>query len=92
LHYIREQFIALHSSPILENLSQFFLQRFTHLPPHLQNSKRAVRQKNKNSENAASHHSLAEIEARKREMLFRQVPTKGELDLSVVKDSVYFFS
>jgi hypothetical protein len=25
-------------------------------------------------------------------MLFRQVPTKGSLDLAVVKDSIYFFS
>jgi hypothetical protein len=32
------------------------------------------------------YHSLAEIEARRREMLFRQVPNKGDLDLSVVKD------
>ena len=33
-----------------------------------------------------------ELEEKKREMLFRQVPEKGKLDLNVVNQSVYFFS
>ena len=32
------------------------------------------------------------VEVKKREMLFDNIPKKGDLDLDVVKDSVYFFS
>jgi DNA-directed RNA polymerase len=101
----REQFISLHSSPILENLSQFFLQRFTHIPPHLRSTKKTAKNSRpekmpcpasgdgaEDERRPAASYSLAEIETRKREMLFRQVPTKGSLDLAVVKDSIYFFS
>ena len=94
----REQFISLHSSPILENLSQFFLQRFvqpgttTTTAVATRSATKSKQQQEEEGETAAPSYSLAEIEAKKREMLFRQVPAKGQLDLSVVRDSVYFFS
>ena len=69
----RDQFVALHSHPILEDLSQSFLHKFVHL-----------------SETEIPKES--ETAKKKREMLFKNLPSKGELDLNVVKDSVYFFS
>ena len=122
LAWNRDQFVALHSSPILENLSHFFLRKFAHIPSsHMAVIKTATSPKENHdppAERGARAHdltpadsgaralsssprppaknsksySLAEIEARKRELLFRQVPAKGSLDLNVVKDSVYFFS
>ena len=71
----REQFVALHSHPILEDLSQSFLHKFVHLPETEMSSEKDI-----------------EIEKRKREILFKKLPTKGELQLNVVKNSVYFFS
>ena len=65
----RENFVNLHSQPILDDLSRHFEESyisFDALP---------------------SDHVLA-----KAQILFRQVPEKGELDLEVVKDSIYFFS
>ena len=35
---------------------------------------------------------LAVIEKEKRQMLFRELPKKGDLDLNVVKESTFFFS
>ena len=32
------------------------------------------------------------LESKKQEHLFRNVPAKGDLDLEVVKNSIYFFS
>ena len=42
--------------------------------------------------NGADVMTPLELEERKREMLFKQVPEKGKLDLNVVNQSVYFFS
>ena len=33
-----------------------------------------------------------QMDVKKREMLFSNIPQKGELNLEVVKDSTYFFS
>jgi DNA-directed RNA polymerase len=74
----RDQFIALHSFPILERVSEYFLQNFME-PPAIDR----VSQRRK---------AIIDIDLKKREMLFKNVPKKGRLDLNVVKDSVYFFS
>ncbi|QQP56671.1 DNA-directed RNA polymerase [Caligus rogercresseyi] len=63
----REQFINLHSQPLLENLSKSFKKRY------MDSSTRSV-------------------DAIKAELLFRNIPSKGSLDLNVVRDSVFFFS
>merc|ERR1712059_147144 len=74
----RNQFIALHSFPILERLSEHFLLNF--MEPL---SNEGVSEKKQ---------AVMDIDLKKRDLLFKNVPKKGELDLSVVKDSVYFFS
>ena len=33
-----------------------------------------------------------QVEMERREMLFKNVPRKGSLDLDVIKNSIYFFS
>ena len=35
---------------------------------------------------------LAKVNAFKRQMLFKSVPDKGDLDLNVIRDSTFFFS
>lgn len=57
----REQFAALHSQPILEDLSEQFREYYLDIPP----GKRKI---------------------------FENVPRTGNLDLTSVLDSVYFFS
>jgi len=81
----RDQFIALHSSPILENLSQHFLENYLKLPDNLagQELKAETLEKLLEARNT---------EERRREMLYTSLPEKGKLDLGVVQDSVYFFS
>jgi len=74
----RNQFIALHSFPILERLSEHFLQNFMEPPSTEGVSKRKQ--------------AVMDLEFQKHDFLFKDVPKKGDLDLSVVKDSVYFFS
>jgi len=82
----RDQFVALHSSPILENLSQHFLDNFSNVQNDIkfkENTKEFI---------IAKVIEARETEMKKREMLFKSVPKKGDLDLDVVKDSIYFFS
>jgi DNA-directed RNA polymerase len=74
----REEFVALHSYPILESLSQSFKDKFLVLPPDSDEHKKKA--------------SAGNVDQDKREMLFNSIPRKGDLDLNVVKDSVYFFS
>ena len=69
----RGQFIALHSSPILEDLSDYLLRS------HMEE----VQEDSSQEEN---------LEKQKKEMLFKQVPSKGQLDLEVVRGSTFFFS
>jgi len=78
----REQFISLHSSPILEKLSEFFQQNY--LPPPY--GIFAIKQE----ENLDDR--VLNVTEQRRKMLFQSIPKKGDLDLNVVKDSVYFFS
>ena len=66
----REQFINLHSEPILETLSETFLEIYLQDPSL----------------------NIGELERARAELLFKNIPSKGTLDLNVVQDSVYFFS
>jgi DNA-directed RNA polymerase len=76
----REQFVALHSQPILENLSRFFVRKYI--------------QQNNNSGPSftGNKKSISRADFIKAKILFSAIPKKGELDLELVKDSVYFFS
>ena len=71
----------MHSFPILENLSEHFLRNFL-LNLKEEGNDGKINEKFKESEIART----------KREMLFKSLPSKGKLDLGVIKDSVYFFS
>lgn len=84
----RNQFVALHSFPILEQLSQSFIDKFIEVPVDLATQERERKFKRDFPETI----SPLELEKKKRDILFRQVPKKGDLDLSLVKDSIYFFS
>ena len=66
----RQQFINLHSQPILEDLSQYFGETYA---------------KDKDARPTT-------LDLQKSERLFESIPKKGELNLNVIKDSVYFFS
>ena len=92
----RDQFIALHSSPILENLSEHFISNFSGLSPDQIKNKKLFDeqgvQKMREDKKLSRLVSKLETSLTKREMLFKNVPKKGELDLNVIHDSTYFFS
>jgi len=79
----RDQFIALHSFPILENLSEYFLESFTPPPQGKFVRKSALTDTSQN---------FRDFQTQKRTVLFQSVPAKGDLDLNVVRDSIYFFN
>jgi len=81
----REQFINLHSYPVLENLSDYFMTKFHILPDKLQ-------EKKLKGATLARKLQARDMERKKREMLFKNLPKKGDLDLDVIHDSIYFFS
>jgi len=81
----REQFIALHSYPVLENLSDYFMKHFHIVPDKL------LEKKMKDA-TLARKLQARDMERKKREMLFKNLPKRGDLDLDVIHDSVYFFS
>ena len=65
----RDQFVNLHSQPILENLSKHFEQTYV------------------------TYDAIpTDSDLARAKVLFKNIPEKGELNLDVVKDSVYFFS
>jgi len=84
----RQEFIALHSYPILENLSQSFKDNF--LLAGINENQRLIDDKYKTKH--PTRLSPMQINTGKRKMLFDNVPMKGDLDLDVVNDSIYFFS
>ena len=87
---LREQFIALHHSNILESLSEHFRSKYLSLPPpplKKGNLTDHVYKKRK-----AAHDDKYRFEEMKRKILFLNSPEKGSLELNVVKDSIYFFS
>ena len=76
----RDQFVALHSQPILENLSKLFVRKFIH---HVDETDLFLSEGKK---------SVSRADLAKAKILFGAIPEKGDLDLELVKDSVYFFS
>jgi len=99
----REQFIALHKFPILENLSAHFI---THHVESVrkedffsQNNKlttekevKTEKQREREEERVEKLEESYKTNMARRTALFQEIPQKGELDLNVVKDSTYFFS
>jgi len=84
----REQFIALHRSPILEQLSEHFSAKFVEIPKE----QRSQMLENASGKRLATLLDKMRTETAKRKMLFKKIPDKGDLDLDVVHDSTYFFS
>lgn len=76
----RDQFVALHSQPILENLSQLFIRKFIHQSGDADYVVDGARK------------SISRADFVKAKILFSAIPKKGDLDLELVKDSIYFFS
>lgn len=105
----RQQFIALHSEPLLQDLSQQFIDRYgDQFKEKQRNTVAGGRNKVAPVDNSTSRTSpsgtitskpLIELyenakqadQARCREK-FLDVPTTGNLDLGVIRDSTYFFS
>ena len=75
----REQFIALLSQPILDDLSAHF-------------SKTYIEKAKERRKPLSDTYRLRDLKDARARMLFESVPTKGSLDLNVVQDSVYFFN
>merc|ERR1719233_2184015 len=83
----RQEFVALHSLPILESLSQSFQDKFL----ESYDPKSQVKE-NKDKELSPTSLSKLELQQQRHKMLYKNIPEKGSLDLNVVKDSIYFFS
>ncbi|XP_055836437.1 DNA-directed RNA polymerase, mitochondrial [Episyrphus balteatus] len=71
----REQFVALHSQPILEDLSKLLLEKFSFSEKEISNN--------------GSSEDMAKLNLNR---VLKQLPAKGDFDLSNVLKSVYFFS
>lgn len=71
----RKQFVALHSQPILEDLSEFLSQKYGYSESELAND--------------GSASDMSRLQLNK---ILRKLPSKGDLKLKRVLDSVYFFS
>lgn len=84
----REQFVKLHSQPILESLAQSFV-------TNLLGSDENVRADGVNALPPANI-NVSAVDRAKAEILFESLPQKGNdtscLNLDIVKKSVYFFS
>ncbi|XP_065918524.1 DNA-directed RNA polymerase, mitochondrial-like isoform X2 [Dysidea avara] len=74
--FCREQFVALHSSPILENLAEEFEENFGHLTYKEESSKKSP----------TGHPGVLQCSFKD------SLPGKGDFDLKEVMKSVYFFS
>ncbi len=72
----RDQFVALHSLPLLEGLSDFFIKNYGF-----------SREEMEALENANIRRAMEEFNN-----VLKNVPKKGNFDLNQVKKSVYFFS
>merc|ERR1712173_318368 len=81
----REQFVRLHSLPILESLAQSFQDKYL-----------IEKDESYMDSMPSDGKEVADIEIVKAEKLFHSVPSKGNdeccLNLNIVKKSVYFFS
>ena len=80
----REQFVRLHSEPILEQLADSFEDNYL------------LSSADNDSNEVLSNRVVSDIEMVKAKKLFQSVPKKGNdecaLNLNIVKKSVYFFS
>ena len=99
----REQFIALHQYPILENLSQHFMtnhvndiskqdfieQQYT---PKTEEEIKTEKQRERQEDKLDKLEESYVTNMARRGALFQEIPQKGKLDLNLVKDSTYFFS
>jgi len=86
----REQFISLHSSPILEQLSDHFMEKYLEVAEVPMTVGKRIKQET--LEKKMERREEARMTERtKREMLYTSLPKKGELDLGVIHDSTYFF-
>jgi len=83
----RQEFVSLHSLPILESLSQSFQDKFLECE-----DPKLLMQHDKIKEVSPTRLSKLELQQQRHKMLYSNIPEKGSLDLSVVKDSIYFFS
>ena len=94
----RDQFIALHSEPLLKDLSEQFVQKFGKHFQSLEDedSKAEKRQKKEDSNNSKPLIEMYDASRKKSKQrshkILVDIPTAGELDLGVVKHSQYFFS
>ena len=99
----REQFIALHKYPILENLSEHFQTHHVdsiskedyiiqNYKPKTVNNVISDKQREREEERFEKYEENYVTNMARRTALFNEIPQKGELDLNVVKDSTYFFS
>ena len=97
----RQQFIALHEFPILERLSEHFIA--SHIvnkeeyisqlyKPKTEENIRTPKQKEREEEKLERLSESYVTNMARRRALFKEIPQKGQLDLQVVKDSIYFFS
>ncbi|XP_046655606.1 DNA-directed RNA polymerase, mitochondrial-like [Daphnia pulicaria] len=73
----RQQFVSLHSQPILEDLSKFLVSQF------------AVRASGADAVDDDTPKGLAR---HRLNQIISEVPRRGMFDLRLVLDSVYFFS
>ncbi|XP_070601106.1 DNA-directed RNA polymerase, mitochondrial [Erythrolamprus reginae] len=76
----REQFVALHSQPILEDLSKFMLQKYC---SNTIISESDVKKKN---------HKAVQARIEELKELLPKIPQKGKFKLQKVKKSIYFFN
>lgn len=84
----REQFVSLHSLPLLENLSDYFIKNYGFTPDQM-NSLAAHTTSEVMSTNENQKIKELMIEFNKKLV---QLPPKGEFNLSQVMNSIYFFS
>ncbi|XP_023314226.1 DNA-directed RNA polymerase, mitochondrial [Trichogramma pretiosum] len=79
----REQFVALHSQPILDDLSTFFVEKFAYV-----NMDNECVEADSTNRKKKHNHLLKE----KLNNTLTKVPQQGDLDLKEVLSSTYFFS
>ncbi|CAI2737114.1 unnamed protein product [Dicrocoelium dendriticum] len=72
----REEFIALHSEPILHNFAEYLRQKFAYTPDEISQMSCELKRSKALSFNA----------------LLDRVPKAGTFDLNEVRNSTYFFS
>lgn len=91
----REQFIDLHSQPLLENLGNYFIKRYVASKQQLiENHPETTNNSEVDTSNNLTKKLLKAKESANEDqrLIFSNPPKKGDLDLNVIRDSTYFFS